>query len=92
VTSDEPIYEFVRGVGWITNKPLDNVVTMLCGTKVRLELKRPGPGDLWDASYNHKSLEDWYSLAQTTKFSWLLDEPPIYNEQAKSYCVYVRVS
>jgi hypothetical protein len=44
----EPTYEFVKGQGWV---PFNNerVITMSCGTCVKLEYRLPDNGERWDS-------------------------------------------
>lgn len=39
----EPTYEYVRGKGWV--QVLGRVFTMKCGTVVRMEPRKPNPGE-----------------------------------------------
>jgi hypothetical protein len=41
----EPIYEFIKGKGWVPESPV--LTTMLCGTVVRLEPRKPNVGEQW---------------------------------------------
>jgi hypothetical protein len=43
----EPIYNYVKGEGWVLT--LENLITMACGTVVRLEYRRPVLGEYFDA-------------------------------------------
>jgi hypothetical protein len=39
----EPTYEYVKGVGWVAG--YDEIVTLACGTTVRVEHRPPDPGE-----------------------------------------------
>lgn len=86
--SEEPIYEFVKGKGWVPRTGL--IVTMRCGTRVKLELRPPKEGDFWDAgdSVEYASLETWESSAERTNWAWLSKGP---DSHYKYYCVFVSV-
>lgn len=86
--SEEPIYEFVKGKGWVSCT--SNVITMRCGTRVRLELRIPREGEHWDAGdgSEYASLGTWEASAKLTSFTWLSKGP---DSHYKYYCVYVPV-
>jgi hypothetical protein len=60
----EPIYSFVKGKGWVPS--VGYVITMKCGTLVRLENRAPNVGEYYDCAdpnqrpyYNSDGSPDW---------------------------------
>jgi hypothetical protein len=55
---NEPIYEFVKGQGWVVNPP--TIVTMRCKARVKIEIRDPEPGErcIWDWAPGHSV--DWW--------------------------------
>jgi hypothetical protein len=43
VSNSEPTYEYVKGVGWVAS--YDEIVTLACGTVVRVEHRPPDRGE-----------------------------------------------
>lgn len=71
----EPTYEYVRGQGWVPS--VGQIVTMECGTKVRLEIRDPRPGErkqqnrmpchwVTDGKPNYK----WTDYIRTCRYEW----------------------
>lgn len=54
MTTDDPIYTFKPGHGWIPEIH-DHVITMRCGKVVRLECRLPVEGEMYDyVSWNSR--------------------------------------
>jgi len=58
----EPIYEYVRGTGWVIETP--EILTLRCGTKVRLEVRTPREGE----RFSQISINgEWFADGRPTK-------------------------
>lgn len=69
----EPIYEFVKGEGWVVRNTESAVVTMRCGTVVRIEKRTPQRGEYYCwKSYDSWTMEGW---ANWVKGEYLMDIP-----------------
>lgn len=44
----EPTYEYIKGKGWVLQS--NTVVTMQCGTVVRIVPRNPNPGERWQSA------------------------------------------
>lgn len=58
VSEEEPVYEFVKGKGWIINP---GVIVTRQNKTYRVEMRVPNPGELccWDYTSNGYSPEKW---------------------------------
>lgn len=66
----EPTYEYVPGSGWIPQQIIE--ITMACGTRVRLEFRKPNPGER--AEFNEPGVwngSEWISYFERTKLSYI---------------------
>jgi hypothetical protein len=71
MSEPEPIYEYVRGTGWV---PYDgSVVTLKCGTKVRVETRLPQNGERYWAIWHSSTVEREYGLTVEGISRWLTD-------------------
>lgn len=62
---EEPIYSYIKGQGWVVAD--ETIVTMYCGTRVRIELRKPNPGEGWCWTYADWNLEKWKEWAPANK-------------------------
>lgn len=46
--NNEPTYEYVKGQGWVIQPNDNHIITMQCGTRVRLESRPPKSGESYD--------------------------------------------
>lgn len=53
----DPIYEYVKGEGWVPRSSV--IVTLGCGTTVRLEKRNPEPGEKFGVFPSMVRLEEY---------------------------------
>ncbi len=44
----KPVYEYVKGQGWVANSTFSEILTMSCGTRVTIELRAPEVGECYN--------------------------------------------
>lgn len=68
--NNEPEYIFKKGEGWVIQTCETITVKMYCGTLVRLERRKPNPGELciWH-HYKTWDLNDWMNWARLHSFA-----------------------
>ena len=47
----EPTYEYIKGQGWVLANHPSGVISLACGTVVRITMRKPLPGEYYDASW-----------------------------------------
>lgn len=74
----EPLYRYVKGSGWVVD--CARVVTMSCGTVVRLEVRHPAQGERFgsvrptDTQYVNPDgtpNETYFNWPKNTKYSYV---------------------
>lgn len=71
---NEPIYEFVKGQGWVIAP--QNIIVIGCGTRVRVEFRTPNEGELCYAysptsRFDRWSVEDKLTSLKDVRIEWL---------------------
>lgn len=61
---NEPIYEFVKGKGWLI---VTDTVTLACGTCVKVEIRKPENGESY-FDFSPGSTFDTWSTAERLKY------------------------
>lgn len=94
--TQEPIYEFKRGEGWVIQGGIH--ITTKCGKNVRLEMRQPTSHERYMAYYkgDYKEDHDFQTMfADRAKRKWLTDFPVRYhldeNDPSYTYCTVVPV-
>jgi hypothetical protein len=75
----EPLYTFIKGQGWVLQYP--RTVTMHCGTVVTIEMRKPKPGEYWNAAFHddYNNLDFWYERAKSSRFQNLSKDEYTYD-------------
>lgn len=78
----EPVYTYKTGEGWVPDSNHVHVITMACGTRVRLEARAPKRGEKYDCggagphwgtqdNPNWEKWEIWFSTRKGGYPRWI---------------------
>ncbi len=80
---------YKKGQGWIEDPGF--ITKTKDGKQVRLEMRKPNPGEVWDHGNNIKSFEEWENIVRNIRYDSFqtYDAPEDYGENG--YCVITLV-
>lgn len=87
MSSQEPIYQYVKGQGWVVGPSVPcRDIRLACGTKVRIELRKPNPGEIWDCG-SPTTLDSWEKVLRNLVLRHLSVDDPI--ERETNWCTII---
>lgn len=88
--NSEPLYEFVKGKGWVIVN--DHVVTTTYGKTWRLELRKPEPGEHCCWTYNKTDLAFWASWVKIQSPYHYSDLAGAIERTGITWCTFILVN
>lgn len=67
----EPIYTFKKGEGWVIQRFETFEAVMECGTRVRIERRKPNPGELCIWHYPGCDISYWENWVKNNRYTCL---------------------
>lgn len=79
----EPKYEYVKGQGWVvSNNALGPIITMRGGKRVRMEFRKPLPGEHYDhgiksiyGTTDNPVVKEWLKIYDNSE--WAYETMPV---------------
>ena len=72
--TDEPVYTFIKGQGWVIKPPCEVVEATAGYYKITLECRNPEPGERWVRCTRHKTAADHWEKCMRIHWNWRYDE------------------